>query len=280
MKKTVLLVTACLLLAVNARADITAKRVKADLSKYSEDSSIWSGVKEETVVLTAQPMVLPKPKKTETSALKVEAVHDGKWMAFRLRWKDPRRDEAGKIGEYSDAVAIEFPVKDGEPPAIFMGAVDNPVHLYHWRAQYQHDAEFGKKQVKDIYPNASMDMYPMEYKDSGHIKGLTDEKREQYSHGMAAGNPQSYPKTGVDEIVAEGFGTSALMQETKSYGKGVWKNGEWTVIIGRQMARSQASNLAPGKSGNLGFAVWQGQADEVGSRKSVTMTWTPLKVEE
>lgn len=262
-----------------AEADLLAKRVKADLSKMPE-ASAWAEARPETVSLMGQPMVAPKPKETSTASLKVEAMHDGKWIAFRLRWADPRPDEAGKLGEFSDAVAIEFPVKEGVPPPVFMGGKDNPVHLFHWRAQYQRDAEKGKKDIRDIYPNMSIDMYPMEYKDPGKIQGLSDEKREQFAHGRAAGNPQSYAKSGVDEILAEGFGTTAVVQETRSYGKGSWKDGEWTVVIGRQMAREGASSLASGKAGNLGFAVWQGQALEVGSRKSVTMSWTPLKVEE
>lgn len=263
-----------------AHADLVAKKVKVDLSHFNAGDALWTGATVETVTLMGQPMVAPKPRDTATEKVEVSAVHDGKWIAFRLRWKDPTYDEAGKLGDFSDGAALEFPVKDGVPPPVFMGGKDNPVHLFHWRAQYQRDAEKGMKTVKDIYPNASTDIYPLEFKDQGNLKGLTVEMREQYSHGKAAGNPQSYPKTGVDEILAEGFGTSSVIPAAGAYGKGEWKDGAWTLVIGRELGRKDFSQLAPGKTGNIAFAIWQGQAKEVGSRKSVAMAWTPLKVEE
>lgn len=272
---------AALLLAPGiAGADVIAKSVDADLSKYSDDPSLWKDAKIEKVELMRQPMVPPMPKTTTTAALRVQAIHDGKWIAFRLRWADPTRDEAGKLGEFSDAVAIQFPAKEGPPPPIPMGAPDSPVHIFHWRAQYQRDAEKGRKEIKDIYPNMSADIYPMEFSDNGSITTITEESREQYAHGRAAGNPQAFPKTGVDEIMALGFGTSSVVESKENWGKGFWKNKEWTVVIARKMNRADASVLEPGKESNLGFAVWQGQAGEVGARKSVTMIWTPLKIEK
>ncbi|MCO5143782.1 MAG: ethylbenzene dehydrogenase-related protein [Oligoflexia bacterium] len=274
------LVIVNLLTAGSLKAEILAKSVKADLSAFNKEESLWKNAKEEVVTLMMQPMVAPRPKVTTTEKIKVQAIHDGNWLVFRIRWADPRRDDAGKLGEFSDAAALMFPVKEGPPPPIFMGAKDNPVHIYHWRAQYQYDEEHGKKEMKDIYPNMSIDMYPMEFKDPGKVKGLTKEKREQYVQGQAAGNPQSYAKHAVDEIFAEGFGTSAVIENVESYGKGVWKNGEWTLILGRHMSRKNGSSLSVGKDTHLGFAIWQGSHDEVGSRKTVTMSWTPMKIEK
>jgi DMSO reductase family type II enzyme heme b subunit len=127
-----------------AHAAVVAEKVKVDLSKIPEDFSLWTNAKEEVVHLMGQPIALPRSKKTETQNLKVQAVHDGTWIAFRLRWEDTDKSEAGPLGKFSDAVAIEFPVREGSPPPVFMGAKDDPVHLFHWRAQYQKDKEFGK----------------------------------------------------------------------------------------------------------------------------------------
>jgi hypothetical protein len=265
-----------------AAAPLVAAPTQTDLSKLPADISSWDAAwaraKVETVTVTAQPLAIPRPKTTTTSTLKVQAIQDGKWIAFRLRWADDEKNEAGKLGEYSDAVAIQFPVKDGEPPPVFMGAKDNPVHIFHWRAQYQADREQGLRPMKAQYPNMNPDMYPMEFKYEGRLTGLTDEKREAFSHGRAAGNPQSYPKTGVDEIFAEGWGTSAVIQNVEAMGAGQWRNGEWSVIIVRPLKRENGSVLAPGKDAFLGFAVWDGGKQEVGSRKSVTMAWVPLQI--
>ncbi len=257
-------------------AEIKANFVKADLSKLPTETSLWSKAPEVAVSLVAQPMANPRPKTTTTSEIKVQALHNGEWAAFRLSWADPQKDEAGPLGKYSDAVAIQFPGKMGPPPPIFMGAKDNPVHILHWRAQYQVDKEQGFKEPSAYYPNMQIDMYPMEFNNYGNVTvGLSD--KEIYSPGIAAGNPQSQRKIrAVDEIIAEGFGSSTIAQNAMAVGSGVWENGRWTVIIARPLHRENGSVLLEGGSSNVGFAVWEGGKDEVGSRKCVTMSWTPI----
>lgn len=270
-------------LSINVHAaEIKSLHVVADLSSIKDvDADYWRGIKEETISLMAQPMLSPRPKVTTTETLLVQSVNNGKWIAFRLKWKDKEKSEAGKLGEFSDGIALQFPVKDNNsPPPINMGTLGDPVHIFHWRAQYQRDLEKGKPEMKDIYPNMNADMYPMEFKDQGNLKNLTEEKREAYAYGKAAGNPQAFSKHGIDEIKAEGFSTSAVLENVESVAKGLWRNGEWTVVIARALKREGGSTLEVGKGSFLAFGVWQGGQDEVGSRKSITMEWTPLKVEE
>lgn len=260
--------------------DYVVKAVNDDLKKPDVFANYWNGVPEASVSLMAQMITKPQPDKAETPVVKVQVLHDGKYIAFRLRWADKEISEAGKLGEFSDAIALEFPVKDNaNPPPIFMGMKDNPVHLFHWRAQYQYDEVHGKKTMKDLYPNMSVDMYPLEFKDAGSVKGITQEKQEVFNPAVAEGNPQSYQKHAVDEVMAEGFGTSAVRADTDSFGHGEWKDGEWTVVITRAIKRPEGSVLEVGKGSSFGLAVWQGGADEIGSRKSVTMMWTPFKLE-
>lgn len=263
-------------------ADIVVKNVTDDLRKAGDiNAAYWKNAPEMMVNLMAQPIVAPRPATTTTESLRVKAVSDGKWIAFLIKWKDADYSQAGKLGEFSDAVALQFPVKDNKaPPPVFMGAKDDPVHIFHWRAQYQADAEHGgRRKMEDIYPNMATDMYPMEFKDSGKLNNLTDKMRETYAPAQALGNPQSYAKKGVDEIFAEGFGTSTLASESESGGRGVWKNGEWSVVITRALERAGGSVIPAGGESFVSFAVWQGGKDEVGSRKSLIMEWVPLKLE-
>ncbi|MCC7442592.1 MAG: hypothetical protein IT285_13225 [Bdellovibrionales bacterium] len=242
-------------------------------------AALWAKAQEEVVTLMAQPIALPRPAKTETAQIRVKAVHDGSWIAFLLRWKDSEKSEAGILGKFSDGAALQFPVGDGDPPPIFMGARGQPVHIFHWRAQYQRDAEKGKPEMTDLYPNMNPDMYPMEFKDPGSLKGkIGKAQQEVYSHGKAAGNPQSYLKSGVDEIFAEGFGSSSVIENADSKARGKWSKGEWSLVITRPLERSNGSVLKAGSPAWMAFAVWQGDRDEVGSRKSVTMSWLPLEV--
>lgn len=277
-RSTLLLLT---LAATAAWADLLVKPVKADLAGADPAAKYWDAAPAETVALMAQPMVAPRPAATNTPTLTVRAVHDGKRVAFRLSWKDKDKSEAGRLGTYSDGVALQFPAKPGDtPPPIMMGAKDLPVHIFHWRAQYQADAERGKPTMKDLYPFMSVDMYPLEFADDAADGNPSERDREQFSPGRAEGNPQSYAKTGVDEIIAEGFFTSAVQQGHASAGKGVWKDGEWAVVVSRPLAIEGGSTLAVGKKGFVGFAVWQGGEAEVASRKCLTMVWTNLSVEK
>jgi hypothetical protein len=260
-------------------ADIIAAHVKEDLSKASFKADLFARSTEETIMLIAQPMTVPRPKVTSTEKIKVRAIHNGKHIAFLLTWNDKNKNEAGKLGEYSDAVAIQFPVKDNtKPPPIFMGGKGDPVHIFHWRAQYQRDKEKGLRDIKDIYPNMFIDIYPMEFPNSPQFLKVDEAQREVYSFGRAAGNPQSYVKKGVDEIIAEGFSTSSVIENVEADAEGKWENNEWKVVITRPLKRENGSVLEDGKSSFVGFAVWQGSLDEVGSRKSVTMMWTSLKL--
>jgi hypothetical protein len=251
-------------------------RTAADLAQPDPEAAFWADVPVLEAHLVGQPMVRPRPQQTTTAALAVQAVHDGTWLALRLVWTDDEPSEAGRLGLYSDGAAVQFPMTPAEsPPPIFMGVQGMPVHIFHWRAQYQRDAERGKPTMRDLYPNLSIDMYPMEFADPGRVEASLA-AREQYSPGHAVGNPQSYAKSGVDEIWAEGFSTSSV-QESVASGHGIWKDGRWSLVIVRPLQRPGGSSFAPGDSTFVAFAIWQGGAGEVGSRKSVTMTWTPLR---
>ncbi len=129
--------------------------------------------------------------------------------------------------------------------------------------------------MKDLYPNSSIDIYPMEFKDLPIAK---EKDTDQFAPGRAEGNPQAYVKTSVDEIIAEGYSTSSVQQGHGSMAKGEWKNGEWTLVIVRPLAIEGGATMKAGEGGNIAFAVWQGGKGEVGSRKCVTMAWTPVRV--
>lgn len=262
-------------LAAPPLGDLVSPLVKADVSDPQPSASYWSQATAGTVTLMAQPMVAPRPEVVTTEQIVVQSVNDGKSIAFRLRWKDAEVSEAGRLGTYSDAVALEFPMSGDKLPPVMMGGEGQPVHLFHWRAQYQRDAERGKPTTADLYPNASVDMYAMDFHDA---PGGSKEEREMFNPGVALGNPQSSPKGGLDEIIAEGFSTSAVQSGHGSRGRGEWKNGVWNVVITRPLAIEGGSTIVPGGTNALAFAVWQGGKDEVGSRKSLVMAWTPLVV--
>ncbi|MCU0696815.1 MAG: ethylbenzene dehydrogenase-related protein [Myxococcaceae bacterium] len=272
-----LLLAATLASAAALAQDLEVRSVKADLSKDDPAAPYWASAPETNVSLIGQPMVVPRPGSTTTANLTVQAVHDGKRIAFRLRWADTEKSEAGPLGKFSDAAAIQFPAQAGDfPPPVMMGAKGLPVHLFHWRAQYQRDREQGKPDIKTLYPNGSIDIYPMEFPAAEANRGLSEKDQEKFSPARAEGNPQAYAKTGVDEIIAEGFSTSQVQEGHSSSGQGVWKDGGWTLVISRPLVIEGGSTLKPGAKSWAAFAVWQGGQGEVGSRKCLTMAWSTL----
>lgn len=267
-----------------AYAEIKAEKTSIGLEKITPFDAKWNDANLFSLDLTAQPMIAPRPSQTTTEKLAIQALYNESTIAFKLVWKDTEKSEAGRLAKQSDAIAIQFPVRaSGEvPPLVFMGAKGDPVHIFHWRAQYSRDAETGKPTMKELYPNMSVDMYPMEFKDHGKIAKISDAEREKYAPAVAVGNPQSYPKDGVDEIIAEGFGTSAVKKPSriKSTSRAVWKDGSWNVVISRPLATEDGSDIQPKNGSQAAFAVWQGGLAEVGSRKSVSMMWTPILFSE
>lgn len=253
---------------------LSAPRVSA-VGAADPDAAFWSEVEAGHINLLAQPMILPRPEVVTTDSLRIQAAHDGKTLAFRLSWKDAEPSEAGHLGEFSDAVAVEFPLREGPPPPVFMGGLGAPVHIFHWRAQYQRDAEKGKPTMEELYPNASVDMYAMDFHDA---PGGSRDEREMFNPAVALGNPQSNRKSGLDEVVAEGFSTSSVQAGHDSAAVGRWKDGQWSVALTRPLVIEGAAPIAPGGSTYVAFAVWQGGKGEVGSRKSVLMSWLPLQV--
>lgn len=309
-KKEMLILTAGLLCAWPAEA-VTAKFVKDKLDKVTPQDKLWVNAPEETVTLMAQPTT-PKPKETTTESVIVQALHNGEQAVFRVRWKDASADYGGRLAKFSDGVALQFPMTfKGEAPPIVMGAKGMPVHILHWRAQFEKDRELGRvRTVKELYPNSTVDQYPFDYKvmtadkdlspetrdlikksrqsddsknksDDHHGAPFGSDQRDMYSHGRAAGNPSSYPKIrGLDEIVAEGYGTSQVVESPQATAYGAWEKGEWKVVFIRPVEIKGRSTLGVGAPNNIGFAVWRGEKDEAGSRKSVTLQWIPLQIEK
>ena len=268
------------LAALVEEVPLIAYYVRAPLEQPQPDASYWRPVAAIPVTLTAQPLTVPRPKTTLTAKVMVQAVHNGERMSVRLRWADSEESVAGRLATFSDAVALMFPVEAGEvPPPISMGADAQPVHIYQWRTDYQVDKEVGRRTPKDLYPNMAVDIYPLEFQFDGGLPHITAQERETFAAGQAAGNPQAFRKgRGVDEVVAQGFGTSALIEIANSQATGVWRDGEWTVVITRALISPSASRLTLKRKSFTAFAVWQGGAQEVGARKCVTMKWTPLQL--
>jgi len=259
--------------AFPAETALQAIRVKGHGPILDVESAMWIQAKPVKVAMLPQTVATPNNPKPAVIELKVRAAHNGQWLALLIEWKDPTKSERIVVDEFGDQVAVEFPIqsKPGAMPSPMMGNSGGRVNILQWRAAFQHDIDKGEPQVRDLYPNAMVDLYPDQV--------LRTADARPYTGALGVDNPISRPKASpVLDQMAEGFGSMTVKPDQHADGKGVWKDGMWHVVITTPMATESANapRFEPGGSSVAAFAVWEGGSREVGSRKAWS-GWVPLK---
>jgi hypothetical protein len=278
------LVVAAALIAAVAPAPLAAQDLLLN-AVYAEgsagplmdpDAAYWKSAAAVDVPMEAQVMTNPQNADPAVKQLSVRAAHNGQWIAFLIEWADPSKSDRLVVDQFGDQVAVQMPTsyKAGDFPNFMMGGPGERVHIMQWRAAFQHDIDNGgEPKIKDLYPYMHVDVYPDE------VLRVTDARA--YTGAAGIGNPVSSPKhSAVLDQAAEGFSTLTVDQEQQSDGRGVWADGRWRVVITHPMAPADPNDpsLAPGSETLAAFAVWEGGANEVGSRKAWS-NWVQLKLE-
>lgn len=241
----------------------------------------WKRVPAAEVPLGPQTIAQPWALTPSVMRLTVKALHNGTWIAFRLSWKDATRNALMYTDTFRDAVAVMVPV--GKEAAITMGAAGQRALILHWKADWQEDIDKTFQEVPQLYPNAWTDWYPFVPGEPPYeITAWTNPEARRYLTGWVVGNPRSQPakRTAVEEQIAEGFGTLTTSERQSAIGKGIYANGEWSVVIARPLVTGDPNDpaWAPGKNVSVSFAVWDGAKGEIGSRKGIS-TWVPLRIQ-
>jgi len=83
------------------------------------------------------------------------------------------------------------------------------------------------------------------------------------------------------EITATGLGTTVRLKDGSVSAAGSHEAGAWRVVISRPFSvrGDGIAVLAPGQSGKVGVAVWQGSNQERAGIKATTLDWQPLEIE-
>ncbi|RMF41593.1 MAG: hypothetical protein D6753_09335 [Planctomycetota bacterium] len=199
--------------------------------------SFWQQVAVHTIKLEKQQSAEPVLPQQTVDELRVQAVHDGQRIVWRLSWNQPQPCYRSNVGEFSDAVAMQFPLKDGAPYT--MGGPDMPVDILYWKALWQKDVDEGFQDITKVYPNLWVDFYWFadKYGPVSFDVAYKNELARQYQSGWAVGNPMSNPERTkpIEELGAHGFGSSTDAGETPSNARGEWHDGVWYVVIDRPM---------------------------------------------
>ncbi len=257
--------------------ELRAVRVDAAGTALNDPAAeFWTKSPEVAVPMLPQNIAMPRHMKAAVSELKVRAAHNGSDYAFRIEWSDPTQSDRIVVDAFGDQVAVELPIvlhKDEPSPSPMMGNTDGRVSIMQWRAAFQRDLMKGEPTVRDLYPFAHVDVYPDE------VLQATDAR--PYTGALGLDNPISQGiESPVLDQMAEGWGTLTVKPEQHADGRGVWKNGRWSVVISRPFSTGTVHDpaIAPGSETMAAFAVWEGGAREVGARKAWS-SWTPLRIE-
>ena len=258
-----------------AQPPLVAARVAGAGPIVAPDSPIWKDARPINVAMLGQTVALPHNDHPAIHELTVRAVHNGGWVAFHVQWKDDTKSDRVILDNFGDQVAVELPVDTAAatPPSPMMGNPGGRVNIMQWRAAFQKDIDDGHPPtIHDLYPNAWADYYPDE------VLGATDAR--PYAGALGVENPISRGVASpVLDQMAEGWGSMTVKPDQHALGKGVWKDGAWSVVITRPLVSDDvnAPRLQPGTRTVVAFAVWEGGHREVGARKAWS-AWTPLVI--
>ncbi len=144
-----------------------------------------------------------------------------------------------------------------------MGQANSGVNIWQWRAEFQSGDPV--EAFQRVYPNAHSDGLP------GAAAEL--EQNPIYQPARALNNPAAMSgESPVENLIAQAFGTLSPAGDQTVSGKGVWRNGEWTVVFVRPFGASAAdqAQFSPGTSTNMAVAVWDGANGDRNGQKSVS----------
>ncbi len=240
---------------------VHAPRIRARLPTDPADP-FWEGM--DPTRVTLNPLW---PEEDLIYAVAVRAVHDARRLVVLCTWKDPIVDGAAvRIQDFQDAVALQFSMNDNFP-FLGMGDAANLVNIWQWKAGWQQEAEGHRQDMPGAYPSMHVDTY----------------FATSYRTAVDAGNPLSIPhRSPIEDANARGFGTLASQPPSGQNvnGKGIWRDGSWSVLFVRDLESEQPDDvkLAPGRAVPVAFAVWDGQNRDRNGRKVVS-NWHKLVLE-
>jgi hypothetical protein len=242
--------------------ELVARRVGAVPVDDPRDGA-WSGPGETLLALAPQQLVAPTLAEQTIPDVRVAALHDGSTAGLRLSWEQTGPSDVSGVARFNDAVAVMLPAAGPQEPAITMGDATAPVHILQWRASWQQDVDRRASQgVEAQFPDVIRDVDPDDL--------LPPEVAVLWSPARAVGNPMAAAqrRTPVEEMVAEGFGSTTSLGDQTATGRGVHHDGRWWVTIAFPLARQAGfAALRPGEAWPLAVAVWDGGAGNRGGRK-------------
>ena len=271
--------------AAGQKATLLAKAVER-VPEDPEDA-LWQQADLLNVPLAPQAVVKPRTFDAGIKAVAARVLYDEHRLALLLSWRDANENLViGGTRAYRDAVAVEFPADPSAGiPYFGMGELNKPVSIYHWKADWQFARDGDEN---DLYPDMAVDWYPFSGRAPGDIPeaahygagGGDKAFHTSWWTGNTLADVQLQARTAVEKLEAEGFGTlgSVPPDRQDGFGKGVWKDGMWKVVIAFPRAQERFV-FEQGMTVPIAFAAWDGSKRERGGEKGIS-TWYFLSLEQ
>ncbi|MCF8720832.1 c-type cytochrome [Nitrospina gracilis] len=236
--------------------EMRAERIEGPLPQDPEDPA-WRSVTAYFFPLGGQLEEEPKSYFTTTNSLWVQAVHNGREIAFRIRWDDPTFDPILKE---------TAKVQESPPPPL-------PAHL-------QADTEDQPPPPKPE-PQKIPDAFALQFPESPNSAVLPHFLNGEPGHPVTLWQWTSYPNQ-ITEWSAEGaahWSRKGMSQEVK--GKVAFRYGQYQLVLRRAFATSDKERdiqFQPGQEVAIAFNSWDGNVGETGTKKAVS-SWYKLVLE-
>jgi DMSO reductase family type II enzyme heme b subunit len=246
----------------------------------------WRLAASKSIALGPQDMALPQQLAPSITSVGVRAIHDGQRIGFQLEWDDPDiNDLTIRVDDYRDACAVLLAPGSAVEALRTMGSATTPATLLHWKADWQRDIDLGRQGLDAVYPNRSIDTYPVVYDIAPNDVDATSYQNAgatEWLPGLHVGNPISAAERGtpVEKAIAYGFGTTTTALHQDATGRGTRTGTGWRVILTKPLAAADEGELAIpiAAISTCAFAVWSGSKRDAGSRKCPARTVHALNV--
>ncbi len=126
----------------------------------------------------------------------------------------------------------------------------------------------------NVFPDGVAVLFPMKAENDTPIKemGTKDDPTNAWYWRADFNNK---PKNQI----AKGLSTSLYTQDSSVFANSDYKNGEWTVVMGRAFSAPEESiQLVAGTKKAIGIAAWEGNAGERGGVKAFSKEWRNLEL--
>lgn len=263
---------------------ITAAQVDGALPMDDVGAAIWEEATAVSIPLSAQIVARPMFPDANVKAVGVRALYNNEQIAFLVEWEDETMDDtAVRVQDFADAVAIQFPLVEGQP-FFCMGQQGGNVNIWHWKADWQAGLT-ARQDVDDVYPDMYVDGYTFADTEAGAAAPVSSYEDINYIPAMAADNlfASAAYASPVEDLIAGSFGslTSQSAEMQNVLGHGEFADGKWRVIFARdlQSPAAEDAQFENNQVYQIAFAAWDGANEERNGQKS-TSQWISLQLGE